>query len=175
MADLNLPQKNGGHHKTQAPRIDLTPMVDLGFLLITFFMFTTTLANENALPLHMPDNAVTKEPTVLPEESTLTLIPMKAHKVAWYAGAMKDPGQLKSCATNQVMGIVLNKGKEVAALPASYSKEAHKLHVIIKPTDDCNYEDVVQVLDVMLIMQVPYYTIVDISAEEKEMIGSNTK
>jgi biopolymer transport protein ExbD len=54
MAEMNLPEK-GGRRRVQPPRIDLTPMVDLGFLLITFFMFTTTLAQNKTLELNMPD------------------------------------------------------------------------------------------------------------------------
>ena len=44
MAELNMPQK-AGKRKMHSLRVDFTPMVDLGFLLISFFMLTTTMAN----------------------------------------------------------------------------------------------------------------------------------
>ena len=34
--------------------VDLTPMVDLGFLLLAFFIFTSTLAKPNALSIKFP-------------------------------------------------------------------------------------------------------------------------
>ncbi len=86
MAEMNMPQK-GGRRKVQAPRIDLTPMVDLGFLLITFFMFTTTLAQQKTMPLQLPSNERTNTPTVVPAESTLTLIAVKGHGILYYEGA----------------------------------------------------------------------------------------
>jgi biopolymer transport protein ExbD len=169
MAEMNLPQKGG--RKVQAPRIDLTPMVDLGFLLITFFMFTTTLAQQRAMQLSMPSPAAGQPPTVIPEESTLTLIATKGHKVVYYDGTLNGKEEMKGCATGKVTGIVLEKKKAVAALPANLSAEAHKLHVQIKPMDNSSYEDVVQLLDAMLIADVPYYVIMDVTEEEKNAIS----
>ncbi len=171
MAELNIAPK-GGRRKTIPPRIDLTPMVDLGFLLITFFMFTTTLAQEKALEVSMPSNEITHEPTVLPEESTVTLIPLKGHKMIYYKGILKDAGQLKECPVAGATNIIMSLKKDVAALPGTLSKEAHKLHVLIKPLDDCSYDDVVHVLDAMLIVDVPYYAVVYITPEESDMFSS---
>jgi biopolymer transport protein ExbD len=169
MAELNV-APNSGRRKTAAPRIDLTPMVDLGFLLITFFMFTTTLAQEKALAVNMPSKEVPTKPPTIPEESTLTLIPTKNHSVIYYKGTLRQAGQLQQCAVNKVTDVVLAMDKEVAVLPADMSAEAHKLHVLIKPMDNCSYDDVVHLLDAMLIVAVPYYALLDIAREEAEMV-----
>ena len=167
MAEMNLPQKG---RRMQAPRIDLTPMVDLGFLLITFFMYTTTLARPATMELNMPSREPTTEPTTVVAESTLTLIPTKDHRIVYYEGILSDPGQLKQCSFLQLRQVILKKKGQVVALPATFSANAHKMYVLIKPGDDSTYGDLVQLLDEMSINAVPFSTIVDVTAEEKEWI-----
>ncbi len=169
MAELNIPDA-GGRRKLQSPRIDLTPMVDLGFLLITFFMFTTTLAKPKTMEINMPSNEHTDVPTKFIEESTITLIPIGDHKVIYYHGALQNRSQMQSTTVQGTLTILLNKKKQVATLPASFSAEAHKMHVLIKPGNTCKYGDVVQLLDDMNIVDVPYYAIVDVSAEEMQWL-----
>ncbi len=52
MAEIQVSGKHG--RKAATPRIDFTPMVDLGFLLITFFMMTTTMSAPKAMDISMP-------------------------------------------------------------------------------------------------------------------------
>jgi biopolymer transport protein ExbD len=171
---MNMPA-HGGRRKVQAPRIDLTPMVDLGFLLITFFMFTTTLAQEKALVLNMPSKEPTEVPTAFPEESTLTVIPAGGHKVYYYEGAFKGAATIKQGSIGKVTGIVTEKSRRVAALPASYSAQAHRLHVLIKATEDSHYDDLVKAIDAMLIANVQYYAITDITPEEVSAVAEAGK
>jgi len=169
MAELNMPQKNG-KRKVQVPRIDLTPMVDLGFLLITFFMYTTTLANAKRMEINMPDKGKVDDPTVFVAEATITVMPTKNHKVIYYYGALSSVEDLKETTANNILSVLLAKKGEVARLPASFSADAHKLHVIIKPREDCKYEDVVQMLDDMIIADVKTYVLTDITKEEDQWI-----
>lgn len=171
MADLQTRQK-AGSVKRILPRIDMTPMVDLGFLLISFFMFTTTLTQPRALEVNMPyrNEKAPDNGTSYPEESTTTLILFKKHSIIYYHG-MFDSGKIPTRSDFQgIRPVLIDKQKEAAALPPSFSRQAHFLHVLIKPTDDCTYEDVVKALDEMSILDVRYYALVDISAEEKEWL-----
>lgn len=168
MADVLIPQKNG-RRKIHSLRVDLTPMVDLGFLLIAFFMYTTTMAKNKSLEVNKPvpgGNSV-----AYPSESAVTLIPTKDHRVFYYKGALEENKNGMSDFTDKgIRTILLQAEKDAAALPATYSPEAHRLHVIIKPADDCSYADVVAVLDEMEILQVPYYAMADITAEETQLL-----
>ena len=171
MADIITTQKKG-RRKMQSTRIDFTPMVDLGFILITFFIYTTTIARPGTMEVKMPSNDTTGHRTVFAEESTITLIPVKGHKVAWYYGQLNNRDQLKVQTVDEVNDCLLQMKKKVAALPSTFSADAHKLHVLIKPNVDCKYEDVVHLLDDMNIVDVTYYALIDITPEEKQMINA---
>ncbi len=168
MADMNLPEK-GGRRRVQPPRIDLTPMVDLGFLLITFFMFTTTLAQNKTLELNMPDRTPVETPQAWPAESTLTLLPAAHHRMYYYTGAYTG-APLQHCPMAQVPQLVLRYKQQAQALPAHYSAHAHRLHVLIKATNHSLYADLVHTIDALLINDVQDYALIDPSAEEEELV-----
>jgi len=170
MAEISIPQK-GGKRKMSTPRLDFTPMVDLGFILITFFIYTTTIAKPATMEVNMPSNEIACEHTVYNEESTITLIPVNAHKVVYYDGILSREEQLKMNTINNIREILLKKKRQVTDLPLTFSAQAHKLHVLIKPNDNCRYEDVVNLLDEMSISGVTYYALVDITANEKAWLA----
>ena len=171
MAEILVAQK-GGRRKVQMPRIDFTPMVDLGFILITFFIYTTTIARPGSLEINMPSRETIGGITVYADTSTITLIAVSNHKVAYYKGVFNEQKPLSYKPVAEVKDMLTAIKKQVADLPLSLSLQAHKLHVIIKPNDNCKYEDVVQLLDDMNLVEVPYYALVDISAEEKQMVDN---
>lgn len=79
--------------KKQSTRIDMTPMVDLGFLLITFFIFTTTLSTPSTMKLTMPKDDVKKDDlTEVKESNVLTIMLGKANQVYFYEGQLLPDG-----------------------------------------------------------------------------------
>ena len=164
-----MPQK-AGKRKAHSLRVDLTPMVDLGFLLISFFMLTTTMAKQRTMEINMPSPIPVLKPTTYPEESTITVIPVKSHKVFYYKGILKGSMQPRECSVRGMRDVLMKMKEDAANLPATFSADAHKLHVLIKPRDDSKYEDLVNLLDEMNISQVLYYALVDVTPEEKEWL-----
>jgi biopolymer transport protein ExbD len=69
-------------------RIDMTPMVDLGFLLITFFIFTTTMSDKKAMRLIMPVGE--GEPMPVKESEVLTILLGQKNNVYAYEGKFAD-------------------------------------------------------------------------------------
>lgn len=99
MADVNTGDEGGGkkkHGKKRAKktstRIDMTPMVDLGFLLLTFFILTTTFNKPQAMEINMPDKEPTENPTRVPAVHTLNIILTDKNVVYWYFG-VADPSK----------------------------------------------------------------------------------
>src|SRR4051812_15397389 len=93
MSEINQTRVNRHHHgvakKKLSTRVDLTPMVDLGFLLITFFIFTTSLAQPVAMNLAMPDDKPDLEPLTTSEKKTLTLILADNNRIFYYDGVFE--------------------------------------------------------------------------------------
>jgi len=102
MADVNTGDEGGGkkkHGKKRAKksstRIDMTPMVDLGFLLLTFFILTTTFNKPQAMEINMPvkDKDLTEEEkNKVPAKHTLNIILTDKNVVYWYFG-VADPSK----------------------------------------------------------------------------------
>ncbi len=142
--------------KKHSTRVDLTPMVDLGFLLITFFIFTTTVSQPTSMNLNMPKD--TKDPnqdTKVKESGSLTLILGKANEIYYYFG--NDPATMQSVGYKGVRDIILKKKK---------STPANDLFIIIKPDKDATYKNAVDMLDEMDINDISRYAMVDPTPDE---------
>lgn len=175
-------QKKGGkvRSKKMSTRIDFTPMVDLGFLLITFFMLTTTLAKPQIMALVMPEKDVKNidlEP--VKESKVLTLLLGANDKVYWYEGITKPTLDSTDYSAEGLRKVILNKMDKVNQAfgmdeyEDAKTKEMKKgsfITVLIKPTKEARYKNLVDALDEMAITKVRYYVILDISPDEEKFI-----
>jgi len=153
--------KKGGkiRSKKSSTKIDMTPMVDLAFLLLTFFMLTATFNKPQTMEITMPEDP--KEGDIIPkvnEDDVLTLILGKGDKVFWYTG-IKDPVvTTTNFAADGVRKVLLQY------------KSNKKLVVLIKPDETSKYRNLVDILDEMTITQTRTYAIVDITPEDQELV-----
>jgi biopolymer transport protein ExbD len=151
--------------KKHSTRVDLTPMVDLGFLLITFFIFTTTVQQPTAMPLNMPKD--TKDPNLdmkVKESGSLTLMLGKGNVIYYYYG--NDPTKMQTTGYKDVRKIILDKKK---------STPATDLFIIIKPDKDATYKNAVDILDEMDINDIGKYAMVDPTPDEYNLIQQTEK
>jgi len=171
MAELDT--SGGGKHKggkvrskKASTRVDLTAMVDLAFLLITFFMLTTTLSKPKAMDLTMPDKEEKQtDQLAVAASRSMTILLGANNKIEWFIG---EPGKSQpttdSYGKNGIRKTLLEKGKEIQASTGKY------MVVLIKPSDKSNYKNVVDVLDEINITKVQSYAIVDITPGEVELL-----
>jgi len=146
--------------KRSSTRIDMTPMVDLAFLLLTFFVMTTTLNKPQAMQITMPDKP--KEGDEQPEvneKNVLTLVLGENDKVYWYMGITNPDVEVADFSAAGIRKILLAKKAE---LP--------KLIVLIKSLDEARYKNMVDILDEMNISSVQRYALVDITDVDKELV-----
>ncbi len=173
MAEINqgpeTKKKGVQQVKKRSTRVDLTPMVDLGFLLITFFIFTTSMQESKAMRLIMPNDQLAPLPSKHPAYKTITFLPGAGDSVFYYEGV--DEKALQVVAEKACRDII-NKKKQ---LLESLSHDGNDLLVLIKPTGEASYKSIINILDEMLINDVQHYMMLDPSNEELTSIGSIRK
>ncbi len=201
MAEINTEkkQKKGKNKaKKMSTRTDMTPMVDLACLLITFFMLSTTLSKPQTMEIVMPSKDKVKseqEQTKVKASTAITILLGKNDKVYYYFGLVeKAKVVVSSFAPSGIRSMLLNRNAELEAqvlelkkkkankqltllqyndlvndLKEKASKTAAPV-VMIKPSDLSNYNNLVDILDEMQICNIAAYAIVPIKSEDIALI-----
>jgi biopolymer transport protein ExbD len=145
--------------KKLSTRVDLTPMVDLGFLLITFFIFTTALATPTAMHLNLPADS---DPTPAPLSSVITLLLGKNNSIYYYEGL--DPAKGSTTDFKSIRTVLLDK---------KHRTNPTWFEVILKPSADATYGNTVDALDEMRIDDIHHYVLTDITPYEYQLMQTN--
>jgi biopolymer transport protein ExbD len=170
MAEVVVKESGKGgkvRSKKGTSKPDMTPMVDLGFLLLTFFIFTTTFSKPNMMKLNMPDKSdqdvKNQEKQDIKLSNTITIVMGKENRIFWYQQALSDvkADDLKETdySANGIRAEI-NK-KRAAAIDTSV------FTVVIKPSDEATFENAVDILDEMEITGNKRFAIVDLMPQEK--------
>lgn len=185
MAELNTGDDGGGkkgskkvRSKKQNSKVDLTAMVDLAFLLITFFMLTTSLSKPQSMDLGLPDKEKdeTKPETDIKvdQRRTMTIILGDNNKIKWFHGilATPEPNGAPADSFYGKDGIRKEILKRVKSVPEVTGDKDKGLIVIIKPTKKATYRNLVDILDEMAICTVPTYAIVNDFADDEKALAA---
>ncbi|MFT4204925.1 MAG: biopolymer transporter ExbD [Chitinophagaceae bacterium] len=177
MADVDLGSDSG--HGKKGPgvkkakklstRVDLTPMVDLGFLLLTFFVFSSTLSQPTSMHLTMPDDRQDdkQDQNQAKASGALTIILGKDNSVFFYEGEPNPTGaNWKESSLSDIRGEIVKKKQSTAS---------DDFVVVIMPGDNSTYENVVSILDEMKISIVERYALVNIDEATAKVLASKGK
>lgn len=213
MAEVQSNDKGSGRkgrQKKHIIRVDFTPMVDMNMLLITFFMFATTLLKPQVMNITMPsrDKVEKERGTQFRKSTALTILVAGDEKVYYYEGLpegdqWKDAATLKetSLAEDGIRAVLMQKNvgtyEKVQELKVKRSKgivseefyrekvdEIQKEanvelgiapNVMIKITDDAKYENMVDALDEMLVCNIGFYQIADLTDADRYLLYLNTQ
>jgi biopolymer transport protein ExbD len=201
MASIDSGGGDSGHKKGPgvkkakklSTRVDMTPMVDLGFLLITFFIFTATMSSPTTMDLNMPKETDKKDETKIKQSGALTILLGKNDQVFYYEGELTQDNASSIFKTTNFIGIrkeIQDKKKDVIKNytpdpkdddikqkakernDPNWEKAAldRDFVVVIKPDEDATYKNTVDILDEMTINNVKRFAMVKISDTEKELI-----
>jgi biopolymer transport protein ExbD len=198
-----------GHHKKGpgvkkakklSTRVDMTPMVDLGFLLITFFIFTTTMSSPTSMNLSMPKDAKDEDQIKAKASGALTIMLGKNNVVYYYEGELLPDGSNFLTTTFKGIRDIIVKKKTDVIKAHQHTESCTEIQqkakagrpdvsppippdpnwqnacrdkdlvVVIKPDDEATYENTVNILDEMAIADVKRYAMVDLFPVEKDLI-----
>lgn len=190
MAQLNSNEPTVGRkskgvkgRKILPTKVDMTPMVDLAFLLITFFIFTATMNEPNTMDLVMPKDG---PPEGVKESGALTIILGKNDTIHYYQGNLaNETTSIQTATTGTIRDIIIEKKKAVEARynpdqPCEREKiqqqkdikdcRQQDFFVIIKPTKNASYKQVINLLDEMTINRVLHYALANLSVSEMDKL-----
>ena len=159
------------------PRVDLTAMVSVSFLLIVFFMLTSFLSRSNMMNLGMPEKCKKRDDRIIlcymtSDYRSMTILIGKNGKITSYFGDWNYPLEEPKVLGSEKLALrkeLIKKSNQVLEATGDPKKG---LIVIIKPSKDSNYGDLVNVLDEMAIVKVPTYAVVDITPEEEALLAN---
>ena len=207
-----IAEGGGGHGKggkkrakKQSTRIDMTPMVDLAFLLLTFFVMTSTFSKPKSMEISFPAKPKVPQPDI-EVKNGLTVILTKDDRIFYYKGQFNAPGnkegkpateltettfgsdglhkillELNDYAKTEITKLEGQlKKKEIVdstfkRLAMEAKGDKKSLTVLIKTDDQATYKDVIDVVDELNICLVGKYVIVDMSAPEFALLTEKIK
>jgi biopolymer transport protein ExbD len=178
--------------KKLSTRVDMTPMVDLGFLLITFFIYTTTMTTPKGMDLNMPkDTKKDEELNKAKQSGALTILLGKNNSVYYYEGQLdQTASNFKTTNYKGIRDEIIKKKEDVMRTHVHDDQckplqdAAKKLGdpnwqtacldrdfvVVIKPDPEATYKNTVDILDEMTINGVKRYAMIDITPQEEELV-----
>lgn len=205
MAEIDVTGRDSNHKKVAgvkkakrlSTRVDMTPMVDLGFLLITFFIFTTSMTTPSTMSLNMPKTKDVDSMDVKASDALTLMIGRETkekREVYYYMGKLEPNGSnFKTATFKDIRQIIINKRKEVinrfeedptdstCARAKQYAKISgdpewqnacrnKKFVVVIKPSNEASYSSIIDLLDEMAINGVKSFAIINLLPQEKELL-----
>ena len=153
--------------KKMSVHLDMTPMVDLAFLLLTFFMLTTTFSKPQTMEINMPvkpDNE--DEQIALKASNAMTIILGENDNLYYYFG-LGDPAENPEVLKSDYSA---NGIRKVLISPQVRGNE--KMTVLVKAMEKSRYKNVVDILDELKITDTNRFAIVEIRDTDKELIQS---
>jgi biopolymer transport protein ExbD len=175
MAELDTSSSGGGgrhkgkvRSKKMSTRVDFTPMVDLAFLLISFFMLTTSLSKPVAMQLAMPKKEKDEKKQDDVKASQVLNIILGKDNIVWYYEGL-DPATLTQTdyTPQGIRDIIYAKQRKVDAM---MPKKGQTI-CLIKMSENANYKNMVDILDEMDITKNEIFAIQDLNPNEIKIVN----
>ena len=152
MAEIS--QLNHKNRRTSI-RIDMTPLVDLAFLLLTFFILATKLQQSYMIQINFPGNEQ-PAPKRIKSEQLLTLVLGEKNKIYWYTGEPNQSVSTTDFSQNGIRKVLFDKNNHI-----------QDMFVLIKPTDKTQYQNIVDIVDELQITNIKNYAFAEVTRDDR--------
>jgi biopolymer transport protein ExbD len=151
--------KKGKKKKTKRLniRIDMTPMVDVAFLLLTFFMLTTVFSKPQTMEINLPPDE--KAEVEVAASNLMTVYVTQDGTIYWHMGDAKDNPLNKS------------NFKEIRSVFIERIKSNPKLITLIKVDRDAKYINMVDIMDELNLANITRFTLAKMDQKDRELTG----
>jgi len=169
MGEVNTGKENGGktgmlpRSKKLSTRVDMTPVVDLAFLLLTFFMLATTFIKPQVMELILPEVKEDKTDATLPkvnEKNVLSVVLGGENRIYWYVGLTEPQVQETDYSATGIRSVL-----------TEHRLRLEKLVVLVKPDTTATYENMVDILDELEITDIARYALVDMGDDDRTIMA----
>ena len=163
MSEIITSEKNKKSNRLarKSTRVDLTPMVDLGFLLITFFVFTTTMSTTKAMGMVTPNDTDTGTTDLICESCVITVLPTANNKLYYYEGSDKNAQyKITDYSAAGLRALLMKKKTAAKALNRNAI-------LIIKPGATSSFKNLINIIDESNICMYKRYYLDKISISEE--------
>jgi len=159
MGAVDTPQPGGGGKSKKKSRvgvrIDMTPLVDVAFLLLIFFMVTTVFRTPQALEINLPpkDNP----PVPIAKSNILTVFALPGDRYKWMVGEMTP----EEVAWTSLPGIFKQER----------DKNEKKIVVVIKVHPEAKFHSMVDIIDELDALKMTRFALAPLTEEDKKEVG----
>jgi biopolymer transport protein ExbD len=171
MGEVNTGPGNGGKagmlpkSKKLSTRVDMTPVVDLAFLLLTFFMLATTFIKPQVMELILPEQKKEHAEANLPkvnEKNVLSIVLGDDNRIFWYIGVTEPEVRETDYSADGIRNVL-----------TEHRLGLEKLVVLVKPDNTATYENMVDILDELEITGVARYALVDMDEGDRAVMAAH--
>ncbi|MGG9971467.1 ExbD/TolR family protein [Ferruginibacter sp. SUN002] len=165
LSDKTSVRKNTKRLNKKSTRVDLTPMVDLGFLLITFFVFTTTMARPTAMNVVVPNDSDTTTRKPVCSACVLTAVLVEDDKIKYFEGDIANT-VIYETSYEGIRNILVNKKRKVREVRGNEKEFV----LIIKPSEKSTFKNFVDITDEVTINNISQYFIDEATDREMKLL-----
>lgn len=152
------PRKHGKGKKRKKSRrlgirMDMTPLVDVAFLLLTFFMLTTSMARPQTMEINLPPEEVKIE---IAESNLLTIRVNSKEQIFWSVG-IEAPAKIEFSALREFLRL--------------RSEQNPKLVTLVKVDREAKYSTMVNMMDELNLANITRFSLAPMLDSDKELLS----